>query len=252
MEPLRKPFQGVANIIRFNWHFYVIVLILIMIIFLISNLYFTEFQLITNSILSLIIVFLIVSLFISWYIYDYSELYKLKLFDEFDIPNKVLNINAGFDETSAIIKSKFPNSNLTVFDFYDEKRHTEISIKRARKAYPAYFGTTQISTEKNPSENSEFDLIINFLSAHEIRNDAERIQFFGEQNRILKPHGKIIVSEHLRDFPNFLAYTIGFFHFHSRKTWLKTFTKSQLILEKEIKITPFISTFILTKNGTSA
>lgn len=251
MESLRKPFQGVGNIIRFNWHFYAIALILTTVGFFIPNYFSTEFQLVINLFLGLIVLSLIISLSVSWYVYDYSKLYEFNFLDEFNNPEKILNINAGFDETSKIIQSKFPQSQLTVHDFYDEKKHTEISIKRARKAYPKYLETVQISTEKIPSENSEFDLIINILSAHEIRNNEERIQFFHEQNRILKPNGKIIVTEHLRDFPNFFAYTIGFFHFHSRKTWLSTFSKSALVLEKEIKITPFISTFILTKNGTT-
>jgi hypothetical protein len=63
--------------------------------------------------------------------------------------------------------------------------------------------------------------------------------------RVLKLNGKIIVTEHLRDFPNFLAYTIGFFHFHSKKTWKKTFQEADLKVSEEIKITPFLTTFIL-------
>ncbi len=35
---LRKPFQGVWNIIRFNWHFYVVAFVVIFISFLIKGL----------------------------------------------------------------------------------------------------------------------------------------------------------------------------------------------------------------------
>src|SRR5690606_13997095 len=166
--------------------------------------------------------------------------------------NQILNIHAGFDETSDIIKQKFINAELTIFDFYDEQKHTEISIKRARKFFPDSEKTIQVPTNQFPVENEAFDLIFNIFSAHEIRNIEERIQFFKEQKRVLKPNGKIIVTEHLRDFPNFLAYTIGFFHFHSKNTWKKTFEKSGFQIEKEIKKTVFIPTFILTKNGISS
>jgi hypothetical protein len=91
-----------------------------------------------------------------------------------------------------------------------------------------------------------------FLAAHEIRNDSERIIFFKELSRILTPEGKVIVTEHLRDIPNFLTYNIGFLHFHSKATWYKTFATAGLAVNKEIKTTPFISTFILTKYGSSA
>ena len=252
MATMRKPFQGVGNIIRFNWHFYLIAVVLISLLFFLSNSYLIELKLITNIFLSLIFLNLAVSLLVSWYIYDRSDWYELNFLNELKNPQKILNINAGFDETSVIIQSKFPDSELVVFDFYDENKHTENSIKRARKAYPAYPGTVQIETEKMPENDAEFDLILNILSAHEIRNEKERIHFFREQKRVLRENGKIIVTEHLRDLPNFLAYTIGFFHFHSKKIWLKTFEESGLGIEQEIKITPFISTFILKKNGISS
>ena len=87
------------------------------------------------------------------------------------------------------------------------------------------------------------------LAAHEIRNDVERIVFFKQLQKALTSTGKIIVVEHQRDIANFIAYNFGFFHFHSLKKWKATFKSSNLSIEKEFKITPFISTFILTKNG---
>ena len=73
--------------------------------------------------------------------------------------------------------------------------------------------------------------------------------FFKELNRITKNDGQIVVVEHLQDVANFLAYNIGFFHFHTKATWLKTLYAAGLRVQKEIKITPFITTFILQKNG---
>ena len=87
---------------------------------------------------------------------------------------------------------------------------------------------------------------------NEIRQEAERTVFFKELHRILNPQGQIIVTEHLRDLPNFLAYTIGFFHFIAKHSWFKTFENAQLTLQQELKITPFISTFILDTNGTAS
>jgi hypothetical protein len=61
------------------------------------------------------------------------------------------------------------------------------------------------------------DQIFVLLSAHEIRDRQERAIFFSRLKESLKSEGSIVVLEHLRDLPNFIAYTIGFFHFFSKK-----------------------------------
>ena len=37
------------------------------------------------------------------------------------------------------------------------------------------------------------------------------------------PDGIVVVTEHLRDTANFLAYNMGAFHFHAHGTWLAAF-----------------------------
>lgn len=246
MEIKRKPIQGVTNIIRFNWHFYFMVLVIFVGLLLIKNQFPQPIQTLLNIGIAIAIFTLLVSLFVSFYIYDLSGLYQLKWIENIN-NKKVLNINAGFDETSEIISNRFPQTNLVICDFYNPVKHTEISIKRARRAYPPNPKTISVTTDKLPFSENTFDKSFAILSAHEIRDENERIQFFKELNRITK--GQIFVTEHLRDFNNFIAYTIGFFHFHSRNTWLKTFKEAGLIVTQEIKTTPFITTFVLNKNG---
>ena len=83
------------------------------------------------------------------------------------------------------------------------------------------------------------------LSAHEVRDPAERAAFFREIQRGMAPGAQIVVVEHLRDAPNFLAYTVGFLRFHSRAAWLATFEAAGLVVESEEKHTPFLSVFTL-------
>ncbi|RYG41354.1 MAG: methyltransferase domain-containing protein, partial [Chitinophagaceae bacterium] len=118
----------------------------------------------------------------------------------------------------------------------------------ARKAYPLFPGTQKITTGHLPLESGSIDMAFLILAAHEIRKEQERIIFFRELHRALKPGGRIIVVEHLRDLPNFIAYTIGFLHFLSRGTWLKTFSGAGLRVDAQRKINPFINLFILEKN----
>ncbi len=248
MELKRKPFQGVLNIIRFNWHFYLIAVITLVSLFFLKNTLPEQIQPIAFCFSILALLTISVSLIISFYVYDISNLYQLNWLPNTNFKN-VLNINAGFDETSEIIKSRFPNTELTICDFYNPNKHTEISIKRARKVYPPIASTIQVSTEKLPFQDNSFDNSLAILSVHEIRDTIERVQFFKELQRVTKPTGQIYVTEHLRDFNNFMAYTVGFFHFHSKKTWLNTFSQSKLTVKSEIKTTPFITTFILDNNG---
>jgi len=254
MERLRKPFEGVTNIVRFNWHFYLLSALLVLLLLIINSISGSQYSLYTDILSLLIIVGIITSLIVSFYVYDLSNLYSFSWLNKvkFDASNIIVNLHAGFDETSSILKSIYPNAELIIFDFYDPKKHTEVSIKRARKAYPLFAGTQHTSTSALPLQNNYADIMYIILSAHEIRNGKERISFFKEISRVMKKSGKIITIEHLRDFPNFLAFNIGFFHFLSKSLWHRTFKNADLKICNEIKITPFITIFILEKDGAAS
>jgi SAM-dependent methyltransferase len=242
---MRQPFQGVSNIVRFNWHFYLIALVGVGLGLWLAS-WLGGWWFVAGVCVAFgVVATLIVSLIVSWYIYDRSDLYRLSWLPDLEPGSSIVNIHAGFDETSALLAKRYPEANLQVFDFYDPELHTEISIKRARKAYAAYPGTISIPTAAVPLEDKSVDVIFLLLAAHEIRNAAERAQFFALLGQALKPGGRIIVTEHLRDPANFLAYTVGAFHFLPYEDWQRTFENAGLAIAKEEKLTPFLSTFTL-------
>lgn len=251
MEPLRKPLQGVWNIIRFNRHFYILAAALVAGSLLAAHYFNSPFSILIVIFSYLVAISTLVSLAVSLYIYDLSGLYNLKWLNVLPATARpiLVNINAGFDETSALLQFKYPGASLTVYDFYDPQKHTEVSIKRARRACPAFNGTMQISTAAIPLPDNHADIVFLIFAAHEIRDKAGRDQFFGELNRVLKPGGKVVLLEHLRDVPNFMAYNLGFFHFMSRQFWLSTFANAGFNIACETKFTPFITNFVLSKNG---
>jgi hypothetical protein len=245
MAAARKPFTGVINILRFNWPFYFWAILLIATM-AITNFYSNHYLFITALIVFSAAV--IASLIVSWYVYDCSALYHLNWLDPYiSRHGTIVNINAGFDETSGQLKRKYPNTDLAMLDFYDPVKHTEASIKRARKAYPSPEGTLKIEPLAVPFPDNSVNTILLIFSAHEIRDKHERRLFFCEVKRIASPGAYIVITEHLRNWKNFLAYNIGFLHFHSRTSWLETFEKSQLLLQKEIRNNPFVTTFICLK-----
>jgi len=248
MGSLRKPFQGVLNILRFNWHFYLLsacILTALSILYILLPSY--RIYLLFVGLLTVISSF--VSLLSAYYIYDLSELYSFKWIPAMGMDKRVINISAGFDEISGILRDKYPNSELEVFDFYDPKKHTEVSIKRARNAYPRYPGTRRVQTHSFPLGDDAADKVFVMLSAHEVRDTKERVEFFQEIRRIMKSDAQLIVVEHLRDRANFIAFNFGFFHFYTRSTWQSCFKRADFMIRNEIKITPFISAFILEKHG---
>src|SRR5687768_10220825 len=102
MEIRRKPFQGVINIIRFNWHFYLLALVgMVLLIFLRDHLSVSLQSVLTVGTV-VVFVIMLVSLFVSYSIYDRSGLYQLKWMDPFveKADARILNMHAGFDETS--------------------------------------------------------------------------------------------------------------------------------------------------------
>jgi len=251
MVETRKPFQGVLNIIRFNWHFYLaFALVLFVALLLIPSLP-PLMQSLGFWGIGLATVSMIFSLLISTWVYDLSSLYSLQWLKEIPNNSLVLNINAGFDETSGLITEHYPSLSVEICDFYDPQKHTEVSIKRARKAYPQHPKTVSVSTSSLPFAVGHFAACIATLSAHEIRDRAERIAFFKELKRVLSKDGKIYVTEHLRDLPNFLAYSIGAFHFHSLNTWEATFQAAKLEVVDRVKTTPFVTTFVLAHGDPS-
>jgi ubiquinone/menaquinone biosynthesis C-methylase UbiE len=247
MEIKRKKFQGVLNILSFNRHFYIFGIVVLAII-VISHQIFRWSDIVFWIIIISFLYGLIMPLLVSAYVYDFSGYYNFKWLkkckiDESEV-KQILNINAGFDETSFIIKNNFPNADLNVFDFYDAERHTEPAIIRARKVSMVYPNTQQMKSNSMEMSDHSVDLIFLLSAVHEIRSNDEKIQFLKECHRVCKPNGKVIMVEHLRDLPNFFAFSVGFTHFFSKKIWKNAFKNSGFTTFEEVKFTPFMSIFI--------
>src|SRR5688572_1562821 len=113
MELKRRKFQGVLNILSFNRHFYILGLIALTLI-IVSQLIFSWPGLFYWLIIFVFLYGLIMPLIVSAYVYDFSGYYNFEWLKKFTIEDsnlkQILNINAGFDETSFIIKNLFPKS----------------------------------------------------------------------------------------------------------------------------------------------
>jgi len=246
MESERRKFQGAINILSFNRHFYFMGLALLAVLLLLHS--FMDWPRFIFWIILVSFTYgLLMPLFVSAYVYDFSGFYSFnwlkKLVSDPEKVKNIVNINAGFDETSFILKRTFPQSELKVLDFYNAKRHTEPAIVRARKVSITYPDTRHIVSNAIPLAEGCADIVFLLSAVHEIRSHDEKVQFLKECHRLCKSNGTIIMVEHLRDLPNFLAFTVGFTHFFSRSVWKNAFEKAGFDSVHEIKFTPFLSIF---------
>ena len=246
MEINRGKLQGVLNILRFNRNFYVLGLLVLILI--VGSFWFIQWS---NILFFMVLLAfgcgLFMPLIVSAYVYDFSGFYRFDWLKELNLDDRSerfhLNIHAGFDETSFHLEGLFPKATLQVFDFYNEKLHTEPAIVRARKVSLVYPNTQQIHTRSIPLLDASVDTVFLLFAAHEMRAFEEKVTFLKECRRVCKPGGNVVMVEHLRDLPNFLAFSVGFTHFYSRKTWLKAYQEAGFTSIQETKHTPFVSIF---------
>lgn len=243
-------FRMTKLVISFNRHFFFIALAACAVgIALIVFIEHTLFRWGIGLGIAAAIYFIVGSLIASYFIYDHSDLYKLEEWPAKSFPTdpaSAVIIHAGFDPASGAFRARFPNTCVRVLDFFKPEETTEASIQLAHRLNPPTGPQEHTASDSWPVDAASQDAVMALSAAHEIRDDERRASFFREAKRVLKPGGRVVVIEQLRDLPNFLCFGIAAFHFLSRRTWLRSFRAGGLNLESEFKITPFMRVFVLS------
>lgn len=242
----RKKFEGVTNVVKFNYPKYlaagIIAIIAMVLIFTTKNIFI--FYLALFSQLSLVL--MINSLIVSYLVYDYSDLYQLQFLNNISLTQnlKMVNISSGFDEIGDALESKFSGLNVINIDIYKALTKKEHSIQIANST-KSKRDRVQIENFKIPLDSVSADIIILFFAAHEIRDSSDRQRFFKEIKRILKPEAKVFIIEHHRDVNNFLAFNFGFLHFYSKKIWMDLFSQTGFKVSEITIENPWVKTYKL-------
>ena len=248
MKP-RGPWQGMITIARLNWPFYAAAfLVLIGASFFLVNTTMPVLRLASGVAIGAAVYFLIGSLGVSHLIYDRSDLYRwhwLQRSLHGAERKQMIVAHSGFDETSAALKEQFPDTHWIVLDHFDEPRMTEPSIRRARRLFPPTPHTVPTPPQQWPVAADSTDVVFGILAIHELRCESERSAWFAEARRCLRPGGRVVLVEHVRDTANFLAFGPGFLHFHSVASWRRCWTSAGLRALDQFRLTPWLCVFVL-------
>ena len=247
----RGQFQGVLQILRFNWPMYAAAAVVLggggaAVAFLPLPGLLRTAALIGIATAAF---WLLVSLAVSHYIYDRSGIYDGEWLPRAvpRAPRRYANLHAGFDEFSNVLAARFSESERVVLDFFDAERMTEPSIARARALGTDQPPAQQVDFASLPLMDGELDAAFLIFAAHELRAPDTRAQLLRELERSLGRDGRIILVEHLRDAANFFAFGPGFLHFHSRAQWLNAVAAAGLYVADEFSLTAFVQVFVLEK-----
>ncbi len=192
----------------------------------------------------------IASLLVSHWIYDRSDWPEggwLQTALGGGEPQRVLNVHAGFDETSERLRRWLPGTEVISLSLFDPLRLTERSIHRAASYRPSATDELVGSPEHWPLPKSSFDLVCFLLSAHEYRTGQERSDLLLRAKEALnqRVESRVVIAEHVRDLANFIAFGPGFTHFHSVARWTEAWTAAGLVLETSQRVTPFLRVWTL-------
>jgi len=189
------------------------------------------------------------SLAVSYYVYDWSAIYRLNWLQArlLRTPRCWVNIHAGVDETSLALAELFPNSVGETLDIYDPLEMTEPSIERARRLAGRQPPAMAAKWRALPIRGESIDAAFTIFAAHELRRPEARVQFFRELRRILRRGGELVLVEHLRDWPNLLAFGPGFLHFLPERAWRLAAEAAGFDLGLRFHLTPFVSVRILRR-----
>jgi SAM-dependent methyltransferase len=245
----RGQFDGVLQIVRYNWTLYLAALFVSVLVLGFVAVFHPPAALAALLVLGAVaaVFWLALSLAVSHYVYDRSDLYRWEWIRERVAPNPghVVNIHAGLDETSLALQEVYPAAEVTILDIYDPAEMPEPSIARARREARSLLASVKADFRQLPLPTASADLVTVIFVAHELRRAASKEALFRELARVIKPGGNVLLVEHLRDAWNLAAFGPGAFHFFPRREWLRVAAATGFELSGETLRTVFVHAFVL-------
>jgi len=188
---------------------------------------------------------LLASSLVSWWVYEGSGVTRWRWLGSVvtSPPSSWLNVTTGFDDTSEPLAVVFPDGGGTSIDVFDPHARHDGPALRARRTRPPR-GLTAAPGGPLPAAAGSFDAVFLLMAAHEIRDGGNRRALLAETARVLRPTGRVVLVEHLRNLVNAIVFGPGVPHFLGRATWLADASAAGLRLVEDRSLTPFASRLV--------
>jgi SAM-dependent methyltransferase len=244
-------FAGVVKIVRFNVQFYVLSAAVLagVGVLIASEKLGPLVEVMVQSSAAVVAFWTLSSLFVSWYVYDYTGVTRWQWLPSRlpVVPHRWANIHAGLDESTSALRQLLPGTEGSAVDIYDPGEMTEPSIARARQIHPASVPFKRGTYDALPLLENDGDAVFLLFAAHEVRDEEHRMHLLRQAASVMREKGCVVLVEHLRDWKNFIAFGPGFFHFYSRRNWLRNIREAGLVVAQESAVTPFVDCFVLRR-----
>jgi SAM-dependent methyltransferase len=176
------------------------------------------------------------SLFATWWVYDHSRVYD-HVANGLGAVGEWVTIHAGFDDATPALAAAVARPPARVVEV---ATHARSSLRRARTTHtpdePASCTQLRLAT-------GSVDTIFLTFAVHELRGRREQRALFAELHRALRPGGRLVITEHLRDLANATIYGPGALHFQTANVWRARAAESGFVPVAESTITPYVRRF---------
>jgi SAM-dependent methyltransferase len=181
------------------------------------------------------------SLAATWWVYDHSRVYD-EVAKNLGPLGDWASVHCGFDESTPTLTRAIGCGPVQVVDL---AIGSSASLRRAR-GRQVLEGCLH-RPEAPALAPSSLDSIFVTFAAHEVRDRTDQRDLFSTVARALRPGGRLVITEHLRDLANFAVYGPGALHFQHASTWRARAVEAGLALDRDSRITPFVHRMVWTR-----
>jgi len=176
------------------------------------------------------------SLLATWWVYDRSRVYEHVAAD-LGAVGEWATLHAGFDDATPVLAEVIGRPPALVLGLSGPARS---SLRRARRTDPA---TGAVDAGAWRRATSSLDTVFLTFAVHEVRDRRDQRALFAQLHRVLRPGGRLVVTEHLRDLPNAAVFGPAVLHFQRARCWRDRAAEAAFTATGESTITPYVRRF---------
>jgi SAM-dependent methyltransferase len=180
------------------------------------------------------------SLLATWWVYDHADVYR-RVPADLGAVGEWCSVHTGFDEATPVLTAVVGGAPATIVALAVPGR---ASIRRARAGGGAPSDGLAGTCAVLPVATGSCDTAFLTFAVHEVRVPENQRTLFAELHRVVRPGGRLVVTEHVRDAANAAVFGPGALHFGSAWRWRALAARAGFDCGSETKITPYVRRFV--------